>query len=134
MSSGKAVAFPADFKGPAVYATPFESTGFGVIFQDDGDTGYFFATDESQVDILDTLIVYRAGDDDRLNEGEAAYVVYSADAQRAGLYYHGEFQAVFDFRQKTGCCRRGEPDPVGDWCTSGHAWDPEMVKELEKQE
>jgi hypothetical protein len=123
------VAHPIRFTGPAPYQRPFEGTGFGVVFEDDGETGYLYATNEGMDQILDALHLYNAGDTARLKPGEEAFIVWSPSSQKAGIFYHDAFQAVIDFRNKRACCRAGFPPP-SQWCTSSHEWDSSLVKGL----
>ncbi len=117
------------FDGPGPYPKELSDT-CAVVFEDDGDTGYFYATDGSQQEIFDALLVYDRSDSGALQPGEEAFVVWNPARQRAGLYYHDSFQAIFDFSAKRGVCRSGFPTEVPTqfgWSKVGHGWDDSMA-------
>ena len=45
------IAYPLRYNGPGPYQMPFKGSGFGVVFEDDGETGYFYATNENMDNI-----------------------------------------------------------------------------------
>ncbi len=45
--SDSPIAYPGKFGGRGVHKKAFGGMGFGVVFEDDGETGYFYATTES---------------------------------------------------------------------------------------
>ena len=130
--SDQVTAFPIKFSGPAPYAKPLGGE-FGVVFEDDGATGYFYATDGSNTEILDALHVYDCQTTDALQAGDQVFVVWNPARRRAGLFYRERFQAVFDFAAKRGVCRTGAP-PVSassSWSAPGHDWDEAFIGGLE---
>jgi hypothetical protein len=123
------------YDGPETHKCAFKGAGFGVIFEDDGETGLFFAADEKLLDVYDALLIYNANTPDQLKPGEAAYVLWNRGLMKAGLYYRGRFQAVIDFANRISCCRTGlpaAPKPDG-WCLSPHTWDDAMLKGLMRE-
>ena len=124
------VAHRINFAGPEAYVKSFGGTGFGVVFEDDGDTGYLYATDEGQNEVFDALHLYNASDQERLRVGEEAYIVWSHSLCKAGIYYHDRFQAIIDFRNQRSCCRTSFPPPGGTW-RSSHQWEETMAADLE---
>jgi hypothetical protein len=128
----EATAFPVRYQGKGPYAKSFADE-YGVVFEDDGETGYFYATDGEHTQIFDALHLYDRGDSDSLQPGEEAFVVWNPSRKRAGLYYRNEFHAVFDFSARRGVCRTGFPPALSssDWSQSGHRWDDSFVSGLE---
>jgi hypothetical protein len=125
-------AFPLNFTGPGVHQKQLSSK-WGVVFEDDGETGYLYATDAAHSVALDALHLYNRSDPDPLKQGEPAFIVWNPRVARVGLFYRDQFQAVFDFDAKRGSCRTGFPGPIGEhgWSRRGHAWDQSMISGLE---
>jgi hypothetical protein len=123
------IAHPLNFAGPEEYVKSFEGTGFGVVFEDEGDTGYLYATNEDHTEIFDAVHLYNATDPRRLQPGEEAYIVWNPTLSKAGIFYHDRFQAIIDFANRRACCRTGFPPPHGVWRTP-HDWDETMVAGL----
>jgi hypothetical protein len=105
-----------------------------VVFEDDGDTGYFYALAPSPaggLELLDALHVYNAeaelrGADMRLQ------VEWSADSRYAGLRVNASLWALFDFTEETGWSRSNFPPPAGRW-RKGSArpdWDDTLIRHL----
>lgn len=117
----KPTAHPLNYVGPGVYEVPFTGTGFGITFEDDGDTGYLYATTEGFDHIFDALHLYNNTDSNRLAVGDNAYIVWNPNLLKAGIYYKNEFHAVIDFMKQTACCRNNFPQP-SQWCCSNHKW------------
>ena len=121
------VAFRIEYKGPSTYPKAFEGTGFGVVLDDDGETCYFYATTEDFEEVLDGLHVFNSDEPGRLTDKDEVYIIWNPVFFKAGLYYRGAYQAIYDFKAAQACCRTGFPsvEPSG-WCTSSHRWDPKM--------
>ena len=105
---------------------------FGAVFEDDGETGYFYGLDTRLGDaqVLDALHVYNVAsvrDRERPNEVD---VVWSKDGRRAALLINGYAHAAFDFEDRRGYCRTGFPSS-SQWSVSGHAWDDAAVAFLD---
>ncbi|OOH92356.1 hypothetical protein BMT54_00155 [Pasteurellaceae bacterium 15-036681] len=86
-----------------------------VMFEDDGETGYFYAMDlhqESQP-VVDNLFVYRVADvkQDSLKEPRQLQICWSEDGYKAFLLINGYPHAVFDFREFVGYNRTKLPEP-----------------------
>jgi len=104
---------------------PSPSTSFSVVFEDDGETGYFYGLDMSRQDdlILDALHVYDVAVVTDRDLPSQVQIVWSADGLKAALAVNGYVHAVFDFETKRGYCRDGFPPHVGNWSEQGHDWD-----------
>lgn len=123
-------ACPLQFSGVGVYQVMFPDSEFGVVFEDDGNTGYFYATNASATRIYDALHIYDCGDTLRIDEGTSAFVVWQPALEKAGLFIRDHFHAVFDFRNRKGYCRSGFPTPLAEWKVS-HDWEEHCTDGLE---
>jgi len=94
------VAHPFTFERSGPYSKSFDGSGFGVVFEDDGETGYFYATDEKHATIFDALHLYNPRDPNRLKAGEEGFIVRNGAYLRAGLFYNERFQSVIDFKNR----------------------------------
>ena len=106
-------------------ASESEDGSAAVVFEDDGETGYFYACESVNGPILDALHIYNVAsvkDRDRPSEYE---VGWSSLGRQAILMINGYPQAVFDFDGRKGWCRSGFPPPPGKnkWSRDGHDWD-----------
>jgi len=97
---------------------------FAVAFEDDGETGYFYALELAGGQrIVDAMHVYDvAGVRDR-DVPSLVEIGWSRDARKAVLLINDHPHAVFDFDARRGWCRSGFPPPPRDGGWSGHAWD-----------
>ena len=121
------VAFKIEYAGPSVYAKAFAGSGYGVVLDDDGETCYFYATTEDFEEVLDGLHIYNSDWPDRLTPDDEIYIVWNPVLAKAGLYFRGAYQAIYDFKNARGCCRTGFPTPEpSGWCTSSHHYDPKL--------
>jgi len=94
-----------------------------VVFEDDGETAYFYALETENGPILDALHVYNVAavkDRDRLSEYK---IGWSPSGRQAILTINGYPHAVFDFDGRKGWCRTGSPPGNERWSLSGHDWD-----------
>jgi hypothetical protein len=89
---------------------------YEVIFEDDAETGYFYAAERientNELRILDMLLVY---DVDGIMESERTAtlnIIWSTDWLRCGLVLNNYCHAVIDFGNKAGYNRHGFPLPV----------------------
>ena len=108
---------------------PSPSASFCVVFEDDGETGYFYALDMSRQDdpILDALHIYDVAVVTDRDIPSQVQIVWSGDSHKAALIINEYFHGVFDFETKRGYCRDGFPRRRGDWCTQAHDWDDRAV-------
>ncbi|MCC8367192.1 DUF2251 domain-containing protein [Xenorhabdus sp. PB61.4] len=98
---------------------------FAAVFEDDGETGYFYALDET-VDgnpIQDALHIYNA---EEISDGQIPSDVkigWSEDSRKCVLLINGYPHGVFNFDTKNGYCRSSFPPPINqEWSISGHEW------------
>lgn len=99
---------------------------FVVVFEDDGETGYFYALDTSRADnpILDALHIYNVASVSDRDLPSTVQIVWSQDDRKAALLINKYPHAVFDFAAQRGYCRSGFPPPSSTgWTQHGHEWD-----------
>ena len=132
MTENEVFAVPINYVGKGAWTMPLKGTGFGVVFEDSGETGYFYATTENFQNVYDTLHLYDTKEGDVLTSADEIFIVWSPTLLKAAMYYHEKFQAVIDFKNQKACCRTGFPTPKEDWCKSSHEWDDSLVKGLER--
>jgi len=90
---------------------------YGVVFEDDSETGYFYALDTSKGDdpIVDALHIYNVGSVADKDVPSTVQIVWSADGLKAALVINRYPHAVFDFEAKRGYCRTGVAQPSKEW-------------------
>lgn len=104
---------------------------FVAIFEDDGETGYFYALD-THVEgnaIQDALHVYNVASIADRAKPSFVKIGWSNDSQKAVLLINDFPHAVFDFSDRRGLCRTGFPpaQPGSAWSTKGHQWDDSAI-------
>ena len=99
-----------------------------VIFEDDGDTGYFYAVNiENGIKILDTLHIYNVKNVVDKAQPSLAQIVWSRDGLNGALLINHYAHAVFNFDQCRGYCRSGFPPPSPNSTKYGHEWDDQAL-------
>ena len=105
-----------------------------VVFKDDGATGYFYAVDAPEdrpPEMVDGVFVYTVDPLQSLIP-EIAEVRWSADGDRAALFFDGVPQAAFDFARQRGFGRLPSSSASsGPWPLHEHVWDSAVVAGLE---
>jgi hypothetical protein len=103
---------------------------FVVVFEDDGDTGYFYALDQSQSSqpIQDAMHVYNVANVTDKHLPLIVELGWSPDNQKAVLLINDDAHAIFDFSTKRGYCRTGFPSPSASNGWQGHDWDDSAFK------
>jgi hypothetical protein len=106
---------------------------YSAVFEDDGETGYFYAMELIQPDntILDAVHIYTVGNVVDREKPSALAIAWSADGFKCALIINGYAHAAFDFALQRGYCRTNFPNfpaqTPGGWAQSGHAWSDEAV-------
>jgi hypothetical protein len=104
---------------------------FAAVFEDDGQTGYFYALDRSfdGSPIQDALQVYNVRNVIDREKPSVVKIGWSIDSKKVILLINDYPHAVFDFLTKQGFCRSGFPPtkPGGEWSTCGHDWDEAAI-------
>lgn len=102
------------------------STQFAAVFEEDGETGYFYALDTSLSgqQILHALHVYDVGEGFAEGDEIGLDILWSADGLHSALRGNGQLLAVFDFSSGTGWQRGAVPNTGGAWRTA--PWDSKV--------
>lgn len=99
---------------------------YQAVFEDDGETGYFYAVDPmaEQNTIQDAVQIYNVRDVVDRDKPSIVEIVWSADNRKVVLLINNHPHAVFNFEAKRGFCRTGFPPPnsAGVWSVGGHGW------------
>ena len=108
------------------------SKEFTVVFEDDGDTGYFYALApgaSGQLDLLDAVHVYNAEEELRGTD-VLLQVEWAVNSRYAGLRLNASMWAVFDFGSGNGWSRSNFPPPAGSWRMGGQRppWDDSLIR------
>lgn len=103
---------------------------FAVVFEDDGETGYFYAVDTDVEDgspVQDALQVYEVAQVTDSDLPSQLEIGWSDDGAKAVLLLNDHPHAVFDFDRRQGWCRLDYPPASGQgtWSRDGHAWSDE---------
>jgi hypothetical protein len=116
---------------PTLIGSESVSHPVGTFFEDDGETGYFYATRLPDHEILDTAHIYNVAsvvDRDRESEVE---ILWSNDGLKSALLINRYAHAVFDFSAKRGYCRTDFPNfPSSEdarWHKDTHLWDEAVM-------
>ena len=115
-------------------ASDSATSSYSGVFEDDGETAYFYAVDRAKSDgsILDAVHIYDVASlSDRERESEAE-IVWSSDGLKAGLLINERLHAIIDFEQRKAYCRRNFPLPGGEWrAEKRDLWRDELATLLE---
>ncbi len=94
-----------------------------VVFEDDGESGYFYAHDRERGSILDAVQIYKASQFADNHHEAIVRVVWSPDGQKAGLFINDRLYAVVDFSTRCAYARSNFPPPSGEWAAPDrHPW------------
>ena len=83
----------------------------GVFFEDDGETGYFYAVDLARPSdvIVDAVHIYDVAKVVDRERPCTLSIVWSEDASKCALSIDRYPHAAFDFSEKRGYCRTNPP-------------------------
>lgn len=109
---------------PIVVEAVPDGNRYGVVFEDDGETGYVYGLDQTrpEMPIVDAMLIYGVTDASRGRE-VTLKILWNADNTGATLFADDAPQAVFDFARSQACCRSGFPRTVRTGWGVGHDWD-----------
>lgn len=112
-----------------------EENNFAVVFEDDTDTGYFYAMElhpeTGEQRILDALHIYQVGEDDTPAAGTLR-IIWSTDWLKCALVIDKKCHAVFDFENQGGYNRSEFPPPNDMWTKGTRQLNEALVLELFK--
>jgi len=109
----------------------------GAFFEDDGETGYFYAVDLTRAEnkVLDAMSIYDVKNVTERDRPSVLSIVWSGDGLKCALLINGHAHAVFDFAAKRGFCRTNFPNFPdrcdGRWPSSDHGWSEDAVAWLQ---
>ena len=112
-------------------ASDSPSGRYSAFFEDDGETGYFYAVKLPQTEggILDAVHVYNVANLTDRSRPSKFLIAWSADADKCALLINGYPHATFDFTAKRGYCRTNflnfPSREIDEWLQSDHQWSDE---------
>ena len=90
--------------------------GNAVVFEDNEETGYFYAVDiNDDSNILDALHIYNVADVIDKDKTSTIRILWTTDFMKAVLSINNYYHAIFDFKAKAGYCRNGFPNSNSSW-------------------
>ena len=109
-------------------ASDSPTSSFSGIFEDDGDTGYFYAYDRSPgAGILDAVHIYSAANVADRDRDSDVLLLWSSDGLKVGLLINDHLHAVIDFESRLAYGRSNSPPPRGAWAAPTRAlWRDEL--------
>jgi hypothetical protein len=109
---------------PVVLEAPNPVGDRGVVFEDDGATGYFYALDFGldESPIVDAVHIYSVECVTDRDRPSRVQILWSADQSKAALLINRVPHAVFDFVAKRGYCRDEFPPPAPGSAWTRHGW------------
>jgi hypothetical protein len=99
-----------------------DANSFRVVFEDDLNTGYFYALDNSKSDdnVLDAMHIYNVADVVDKAKPSSLKIAWTDDKTIASLLINNYCHAVFDFKNKASYSRNGFPEPKTNWSTNAN--------------
>lgn len=98
----------------SVIASVFENHDYATIFEDDGNTGYFYAATK-EMQTLDALHIYDVNAIIDKYKHSNLRILWNEDFSRSYLSINNVYHAMFDFSQKMGLCRNSFPPANENW-------------------
>jgi hypothetical protein len=114
---------------PIAIEGPSQRVAFGVVFEDDGTTGYLYGLDFSREEnsIVDAMQIYDVAEVSDRDKPSLVQLVWSSDGLKAALMINRYPHAIFDFESRRGYCRTGFPPSDRKWTALDHSWDEKAV-------
>jgi hypothetical protein len=114
---------------------------YGVVFEDDGDTAYFYAVEKDPqghgLKVLDALHIYESdevgqpGEDGQpVKSPSKLLIVWSKDWLKCALIIDGFCHAIYDFQAHGGYNINEFPPPNDVWTKGDRKLTDELVKSL----
>ncbi|MGD0732743.1 MAG: DUF2251 domain-containing protein [Terracidiphilus sp.] len=106
---------------------------YSAFFEDDGETGYFYAVDLSRPNdaILDAVHIYNVANVVDKDRPSALAIVWSEDGFKCVLLINDYAHAAFDFAAERGFCRNNFPNfpnrIEGCWPQCDHSWSDDAI-------
>ena len=104
---------------------------YATVFEDDGETGCFYAVDTDVEDgnpVQDALLVYVAADVTDAELPSTLEIGWSQDGLKALLLINDTPHAAFDFERRQGWCLSGRPETAvaKSWSKASRQWSDEV--------
>jgi hypothetical protein len=107
---------------------------FVVVFEDDGETGYFYAAENDPtgkgLKILDMVYVYDVESIPQEERDVQLSIIWSTDWQKCALILGNTCHAIFDFEHHGGYSLAEFPPPNDIWTQHPRKLTSEMLKEF----
>lgn len=107
---------------------------YGVVFEDDGETGYFYAIEidpeTKQQRILDALHIYESDKDVNEKIQSTLLIIWSKDWLKCALVIDEECHAVFDFESQGGFNINEFPPPNSFWTKHDRKLTNEIIQKI----
>ncbi len=104
---------------------------FAVMFEDDTESGYFYAADinpvTEEIRILDMLHIYDVESIAPEERQATIAMIWSTDWLRCALVINQYCHAIFDFENQGGYSRHEFPPPNGIWTLQDRKLTDEMI-------
>jgi hypothetical protein len=99
------------------FSSDSPSSSYGVTFEDDMTTGYFYAVIiDSELKVIDALHVYDVENISDKHKPCKIQITWSDNGLIASLLINNYCHAIFDFENRAGYCRNGFPETRENWC------------------
>jgi hypothetical protein len=111
-------------------------TNYGVVFEDDGETGYFYAVEEidavtHEQRILDALHIYEVEQEtEEEKKPSTLLMIWSRDWKKCALVIDNFCHAVFDFENQGGYNLNEFPPPNAFWTKQDRKLTDEIVQQI----
>lgn len=114
---------------PATLEGASPSQPFAAVFEDDGDTGYFYVLDRrlAEQPIIDALQIYRVSAVGDRGHPTRVRIVWAEKGMSVALFINDQAHAIVSFDKRRASCRLDFPPANGSF-TSSHAWDDSLLE------
>jgi len=104
---------------------------YAVVFEDDGESGLFYAVDTEVEDanpVQDALLVYVAADVSDAALESTLEIGWSDDGRKVLLLINDQPHAAFDFDRRQGWCLTGLPEAAVNksWSKAARQWSEDV--------
>jgi hypothetical protein len=105
---------------------------FGVVFEDDGDTAFFYAVEKTaeELRILDALHIHETDEESEPLPPAQLKIIWSRDWLKAALVIDGHVHALFDFEAHGGYNINEFPPPNDLWTQGDRKLSNELIQKL----
>ena len=95
---------------PTLLDSTAAAGNIGVMFEDDGTTGYLYAMRPgAELELLDALHIYNVADVADRRVPVQAQLFWTVEETAAALVINGHCHALYDFQRQAGFCRNAFP-------------------------